>query len=152
MARTTREVRSTRGRRRAWGSFPTTADVGIWARGGSADALLEGLGLGLSAILTDLRRVRRREDREVDVAADDPTELVVAFLNELIVLTSAEGFLVRDLTVTSSGDPPTSLVATATGETIDPARHVLRTEVKAATFHELRFEPARHRARVIVDI
>ncbi len=88
----------------------------------------------------------------MSASAEDPTRLVVAFLNELIVLESAEGFLVRRLTVRSVGDPPTSLVAAASGETFDPARHLLRTEVKAPTFHALLFDPDHGRARVILDI
>ena len=137
---------------RRWGSFPTTADVGIWATGPSANALFEALGLGLFAVMTDLRRVRPRVERAVSTAARDPTELVVAFLNDLILLESSEGLLVRELTVHSVGSPPTSLVAVARGEPFDPTRHSMRTEVKAATFHELVFDPARHRARVILDI
>ncbi len=139
-------------RRRRWGSFPTTADVGIWANGPNADLLFEALGLGLFALMTDLRRVRPREERAVSASAEDATQLVVAFLNELLLLEAADGFLVRRLTVRSVGNPPTSLVAAASGERFDPARHVVRTEVKAPTFHGLVFDPARHRARVIVDI
>ncbi len=137
---------------RRWGSFPTTADLGIWATGADANALLEALGLGLVAVITDLRRVRPRFERAVRASADDPTELVVAFLNELVLLASADGFLVRELEVRTIGHPATALVAAARGEPIDPSRHTLRTEVKAATFHGLVFDPARHRARVILDI
>ena len=116
------------------------------------DSLLEALGLGLYAIITDLRRVRIREERAVSASAADPAQLVVAFLNELILLQSTDGFLARSLKVHAVGDPPTSLVAAAAGERFDPARHLARTEVKAATYHGLVFDPARHRARVILDI
>jgi SHS2 domain-containing protein len=137
---------------RRWGTFPTTADVGIWATGPNTNALFEALGLGLFALLTDLRRVRPREERAVSATATDPAELAVAFLNELIVLQSGDAFLVRRLTVHALGDPPTSLVAAARGEGFDPARHRMRTEVKAATMHGVVFDPRHHRARVIVDI
>jgi len=139
-------------RARRWGTFPTTADVGIWATATTADGLLEALGLGLFAVMIPLRTVRPLDQRAISASGSDASELVVAFLTELIVLQSSEGFLVRDLRVRSVGSPPTSLVAAATGEPFDPARHAVRTEVKAATFHELLFDPARHRARVIVDI
>ena len=116
------------------------------------DSLLEALGLGLSALMTDLRKVRVREERAVSASATDPAQLVVAFLNELILLQSSDGFLVRTLKVHTVGTPPTSLVAAAAGERFDAARHPVRTEVKAATYHGLVFDPTRHRARVIVDI
>jgi SHS2 domain-containing protein len=126
--------------------------VGIWATGATANALLEGLALGLFAVMTDLRRVRPREERAVSASAEDTPALVVSFLTELIVLQQTEGFLVRTATVRSVGRPPTSLIAALSGERFDPTRHVARTEVKAVTFHDLEFDPERRRARVILDI
>ena len=54
-----------------------------------------------------------------------------------------------DVAVAASG-----LKATAHGEPIDPARHVLDHEVKAITYHGLRVEPTTDgwQAEVIVDI
>jgi SHS2 domain-containing protein len=102
--------------------------------------------------MTDLRRIRPREQRSVSASGRDPVELVVAYLNELLLLESADGFVGRTIRVLPLGDPPTSLVASLAGEPFDPARHTARTEVKAITLHDLRFDPKRGRARVIVDI
>ncbi len=143
-------VRASRARR--WGSFPTTADVGVWATGGNSAELLEALGLGLFALMTDLRKVRPKEERAVSASGADPTELVVSFLTELLLLEQTDGFLAREIRVRPIGDPPTALVASVSGERFDPARHSSRTEVKAVTFHDLVFDPASGRARVIVDI
>jgi len=137
---------------RRWGSFPTTADVGVWASGPTPAALLEALGLGLFALMTDLRKVRVRTERAVSASGLDAPELVVAFLTELIQLHEADGFLAREIEVRPIGSPPTSLVASLRGEPFDPDRHPARTEVKAATLHHLLFDPVRGRARVIVDI
>lgn len=137
---------------RRWGSFPTTADVGIWARGGSTSELFEALGLGLFALMTDLRKVRPREDRAVSVTGADPAALTVAYLTELITVHSVAGLVARDIRCRTIGSPPTSLLAQVRGEGFDPARHVRHFEVKAATFHQLTVDLERHRARVIVDI
>jgi len=88
----------------------------------------------------------------VSASGEDPTELVVAFLTELIVLEQTEGFIGRDIRARPVGDPPTAIVASVSGERFDPDRHTSRTEVKAVTLHGLVFDPARGRARVIVDI
>ena len=88
----------------------------------------------------------------MSASGTDSAELVVAFLNQLILLEEAEGFLGREIHARAVGDPPTALVASVTGERFDAARHTRRTEVKAATMHGLVFDPARGRARVIVDI
>ena len=126
--------------------------MGIWATGPSAAALLEALGLGLYALLTDRRRVRPREERAVSASGADPAELVVAFLNELLLLEETDGFLGREIHARAIGDPPTAVVASVAGERFDPDRHPRRTEVKAITLHGLVFDPTRGRARVIVDI
>ena len=49
---------------------------------------------------------------------------------------------------------PDGLTATAWGEPLDPARHLLNHEVKAITCHELKVVPAGDGwlAEVIVDI
>lgn len=114
--------------------------------------MFEALGLGLFALMTDLRTVRPRTDRAVSASGVDAPELVVAFLSELILLHEEDGFLAREVEVRLLGHPATALVASLRGEPFDPARHPARTEVKAATLHHLLFDADRGRARVIVDI
>lgn len=135
-----------------WGSFPTTADVGLWARAPTAAGLLEGLGLALFAQMTELKRVRPRLERTVTATGTDPTALVVAYLTALLDLEQDDGFVASRIAVRPEGSPPTRLVATAWGEPFDPQRHRARIEVKAVTFHRLVFDPARGVARVILDI
>ncbi|MCI4347627.1 MAG: archease [Thermoplasmata archaeon] len=137
---------------RRWGSFPTTADVGIWARADSSSELFEALGLGLFALMTDLRKVRPKEERVVQASAADPAGLVVDFLTRLITLHAVEGFLAREIRCRSVGSPPTALLARLRGEPFDLSQHTRHFEVKAITFHELVFDLTRNRGRVIVDI
>ena len=141
-----------RSRRRRWGSFPTTADVGVWATGATAAELFEALALGLVALRTDLRKVRPTEERAVSASAEDTPSLVVAFLGEILLLEETEGFLVREVSARPVGDPATAIVARLAGERFDPRRHTARADVKAVTFHGLVFDAHRGRARVIVDI
>jgi SHS2 domain-containing protein len=138
--------------RRRYGNFPTTADVGIWARGPTASRLLEGLGLALFAQMTDLRRVRPTDERHIAASGADAPSLVVAFLSELLLLQQEEGFIGRDVHVSAVGTPATSALARVAGERFDARRHTARAEVKAVTMHRLEFDPARGRARVILDI
>ena len=126
--------------------------MGVRATGADAGELLEALGLGVFALITDLRKVRPAEERTVTASATDPEELVVAFLGQLLLLQQVEGFLVRSIHARPVGTPPTSVLATVRGEPFDPARHPQRIEVKAVTLHRLLFDPVRGRARVIVDI
>jgi SHS2 domain-containing protein len=141
-----------RARARRWGQFPTTADVGIWATGPTNAALFEALGLGLFAVVTDLKRVRPTTERAVSASGSDPASLVVAYLTELLVLHETEGFVAREIRAHPVGDPPTAIVASVSGERFDPARHTAGTGVKAVTLHDLSIDLERGRARVIVDI
>jgi SHS2 domain-containing protein len=139
-------------RSRRWGSFPTTADVGIWATGGTVAELFEALGLGLFALITDLHKVRPRSTRVISASGADPTALVVAYLSQLLLLQQTEGFVARQIEARPVGTPPTAVLATVSGETFDPLRHTPRVEVKAITWHALEFDLVGRRARVIVDI
>ncbi|MCI4346258.1 MAG: archease [Thermoplasmata archaeon] len=141
-----------RKRSRRWGSFPTTADVGIWATAPRPEQLFEALGLGLVALSVDLRGVRALEERSFRAGGSDLSRLVVAFLGALLSLEQEEAFLPRELEIRLRGRPPSSVEAKARGETFDPARHRGKKEVKAITFHRLRIDLVRGTARVIVDI
>jgi SHS2 domain-containing protein len=134
-----------------WGTFPTTADTGLWARSRTVDGLLGGLGTGLFAVMTDLRHVRVREVRPLRAKAADLPGLVVALLSELIVVEQTEGFVARRVTVRTANHG-TSAEANAYGEPWDQARHDRRKEVKAVTLHQLRVTLHPPSARVILDI
>ena len=140
------------GRRARYGSFPTTADEGIWASAPSPSALFEALGKALFAVMTDLRKVRPKETRTVSASGSDLGELVVDYLTELLLLEQDDGFVGRAIEARTVGDPPTAVLATVTGEPLDEARHVRRKEVKAVTFHRLEVSLDPPRARVILDI
>ncbi|MCI4362858.1 MAG: archease [Thermoplasmata archaeon] len=137
---------------RRWGSFPTTADVGVWARAREPEQLFEALGLGLVALSVDLRGVRALEERRFRVSGSDLSRLVVAYLGALLSLEQEEGFFPREIAVRLTGRPPTSVAATARGEMFDRARHRGKKEVKAITFHRLQIDLVQGTARVIVDI
>ena len=139
-------------RRTSYGSFPTTADVGIRASGRTPADLFEALGLGLFALMTDLRTVRPTEERRITATASDVGGLAIAYLSQLILLQQEDGFLARQIHVRPLGDPPTSLLAVLRGEPYMAGRHPRRVEVKAATMHQLKVDLVAGRARVIVDI
>lgn len=132
------------------GSFPTTADMGIWARAPTAEGLLEGLGLALYGAMTERRKVRPVARRTVTAHDSDPVGLAVAFLNELVVLFQTEGFLARTIRVRLG--PGDRAEADLAGEPFDPDRHTRGIEVKAVTLHRAVFDPEKGRARIILDI
>ncbi|MDQ7801047.1 MAG: archease [Armatimonadota bacterium] len=117
-----------------------TAEVGLRARAGALESLLEDLAAGLFSLITDPQTVQEREAWQVEVQADDLTALAVEWLNELLFLHARDGMLARRCTVHEVGGG--RLRATVWGERFDPGRHPRGIEVKSATYHQARVEPS----------
>lgn len=124
-----------------------TADLAIEATADSRGACLAEAGVGLTAVLTGKPHphLLGRAEREVRfvVEAPDQDALAVAFLAELLWLHESEDLLWLGGGVRVEEHTGGVLRATATGNGLrhDPARHGRGVEVKAVTYHGLRFGP-----------
>lgn len=132
--------------------FDHTADLGIRVRAQDLDTLFaEAAGALFAAIVDGLDSVRPTQPVELAIDGTDPEYLLFDWLRELLYRFDADHLLLSrfDVRVTAAG-----LTATALGEPLDPARHVLAHEVKAITYHGLRVEQEDGEwiAEVIVDI
>ncbi len=129
-----------------------TADIGLIVRGETLKALFENAGKGFFHLVTDLRKVKRRVERRVDLKGESLDRLMVDWLSELLYLHDVESLLFREFKVESVGED--GLGAVAKGEPFQEGIHVIKTEVKAVTYHqiEVRQEKGRWRARVILDL
>jgi SHS2 domain-containing protein len=96
--------------------------------------------------------VRPAAARRVACDGRDLEDLLVVWLNELIGVAAIEGLFFSRFDVADLSE--TRIVADAFGEPIDPARHPLRKEVKAATYHALaiRETPGGWDATVLFDL
>jgi SHS2 domain-containing protein len=129
-----------------------TADVAYRLRGETLAEIYVSGAQALMATITDRRRLRPRETREIEVDAPDREALLVSWLNYLLYLYDVDGFLGRDFDILDLEDE--RLHARARGEIFDPERHVGKTAVKAATYHHLEITPRDHgwQATVIFDL
>jgi len=137
---------------RPWETFEHTADIGLIARGRTVEELFVHAAEGLIDLMVDPGGLRDGVHVQVAVSAPDREALLVAWLNELLYLVDAQGFLPSRYRI--AGITHTDLAADLFGETIDPDRHTLRRLVKAATYHGLRIATTdgEWEARVIVDL
>lgn len=128
-----------------------TADVGVRGRGRDLPDLFRNMARGLFAVIAGTGSVRPERERRVELEAESAPDLLHDWLEELNALHQIEGELYAEFEVVIEG---TRLRARVRGEPIDPARHDLRTEVKAVTWHdlELREAPGGWEARVLLDI
>jgi SHS2 domain-containing protein len=128
-----------------------TADVGIIARGETVEDLFAAAAEGMLSFLIGRDEVSPRETRRRVVSADDQEGLLVAWLNDLLLLLNADGFIAGAVTILECSE--TRLVADVQGEPVDPTRHHFRLDVKAATYHQLAISrPNGWTARVIFDV
>ncbi|MBW1992641.1 MAG: archease [Deltaproteobacteria bacterium] len=142
----------TKAARRPYRTLSHTADLGLRVRGADLQELYENAAKALVATMTDRRRLRHREDKEITVEASDPEALLVTWLNHLLYLYDVDGFLGRDFHIVELS--PERLTAVARGEQFDPGRHPSKTAVKAATYHRLAINRTTDgwRATVILDL
>ncbi|MGA2518708.1 MAG: archease [Thermodesulfobacteriota bacterium] len=129
-----------------------TADIGVIVYGENLRALFENAGGAFFHLITDLRKVRRRIEKRIDIGGESLDRLMVDWLSELLYLHDVENLLFKDFRVESVGED--GLRAIAKGEPFQEGVHVIKTEVKAVTYHqiEVRQEKGRWRARVIFDL
>jgi SHS2 domain-containing protein len=133
-------------------TFDHTADIGIRAFGRTPEEVFIHAAEALFSLLTDLNSVRGEITRAVEIRGSDLEDLLVRWLGELLYLWEGEGYLFREFSIGQLAPP--LLRAEARGERFDPARHEIRTEIKAVTYHQAEVSQAggSWAAKVILDL
>ena len=125
-----------------------TADVAIAAYGADMKKAFANAALGMFSIMTDIKKVNQTAVRDVEVTADEMKVLLVSWLNELLFICEVEKILFKKFDMSELDG--TRLVAKCYGEKIDPKRHRIKTEIKAATYHMTQIEGKRDGSRIQV--
>ena len=129
-----------------------TADIGFEAFGPTREEVFANAGRALQNIMVDLNSIVPREGLEIQVEGADAGSLLVNWLSEILYHIDADGRLFHDFKVRNLNDR--SLTAIAHGESFDRARHQVKLQVKAITYHQLTLDKTAEgwRAQVYVDI
>ncbi|MDZ7291936.1 MAG: archease [candidate division KSB1 bacterium] len=129
-----------------------TADVGYRLFAPTLAELFAVAGRALFDAITELDSIQPKFERQVEAEAGDIEALLVAWLSELNFRCVTELELYGEFFIDSIS--PSAVRATVRGEKIDPARHVIHTEIKAVTYHELfvREVEGGWEAQVIFDV
>jgi SHS2 domain-containing protein len=136
----------------SWHTFEHEADVGLVLRGRDGPELFAQAGLAFFDLVCELDAVQERARYSVAGEADAVEPLLVDWLNDLVYLFQGKGVVCRRFSFPAWSE--TAYEAEAFGEPVDPARHLPRDLVKAATYHGLsvRAEADGLEARVILDV
>ncbi len=129
-----------------------TADLGVRVSAPGRAELYAKCALVLADLLSGPCRGPGELTRTVRVEGQDPADLLVNFLREILFLFYGEAFLACAVTIQEvSGQ---SLTADILGETFDPETHPVGQEIKAVTWHQARAaqEDGAWKAQVIFDV
>ena len=133
-----------------------TADIAFEATGRDLPELFTAAAdATMSVMIDNLEAIEPRETRRIELKNDAIDMLLFDFLQELIYFKDADRLLLRIREVQiDEKDDAYSLNATAAGESLDPARHQQRADVKAVTLHDFRVEKSDDgwKASVLLDI
>jgi len=129
-----------------------TADFGIQVFGKDGKELFSNAALALFDLLTDVAALKGESRRRITVTGSDWPDLMVNWLRELLYLWSGNEILVKKAAIHSISE--NRLSATVFYEPFNPDQHVVKMEIKAVTYHQIRVTsgPAGWEARIIIDV
>ncbi len=129
-----------------------TADIGVIVYGKDLKALFENAAEAFFHLIADLRTVRSKIKKRIEINGESLERLLVDFLSELLYLHDVENLLFKKCRVDSVGEE--GLRARVKGEVFQEGVHVIKTEVKAVTYHQIQVkkEEKGWRAQVIFDL
>src|SRR5436305_8240142 len=132
--------------------FEHTADIGLHAYGNNLPELFIHAAQGMESLMVAPEQMRALVSREIAVTGHDEVSLLIAWLNELIVLFDTEYLLLRQFEIDEVRG--TYLKGRASGEPYDAQRHDIGSAIKAVTWHEAAIEltDEGYKVRIIFDI
>jgi SHS2 domain-containing protein len=127
-----------------------TSDVMFEAYGKTLKALFENAAEALLSVICQIKKVKPRIMREVEMEADKVEELMFDWLQELIARVDVENMFFSKFQVLEISD--TKLRARIWGEEAKPGKG--ETVVKALTYYGYEFEKKKdgYRVKVAMDI
>lgn len=130
-----------------------TADAGILVRGDSLQSLFTNAAQGLFEMIAVVETVDEIETIDVNVKSESVEMLLVTWLDELVFRHETEELFFKRVEISSISE--TELSAKVYGESTNYDKHVVYTEIKAVTYHQLyvRQEPdGNWEVQVIFDL
>lgn len=116
--------------------FSHTADIGIKVFGRTLKELFENAAFAMFDIIADLEGLKGKIIQEIELTAPNHEELLISWLDELLYNFYTKGvifynFEVKELSVDF-------IKAKAFGRLVSDNRNRLKTEIKAATYYNLK--------------
>jgi SHS2 domain-containing protein len=131
-----------------------TSDIGVRVFGKSLEDLFKNCAEALFNIVIDFKPEKKIKEKIV-LKAESLEEILITWLNELLSLFYIYKFLPVEYSLTlNKKNKLFSFMATIYGQNFESDLHKIKTEVKAATYHDLKIEKKDdlYIAEVIFDV
>jgi len=120
--------------------FPHTADIGVRVFGRDTKELFENAAFAMFDLLADLEGLKGDIVKDFEIKAPNKEELLVDWLDELLFNFYTNDIIFYKFDVHEVSE--TGLEAKAFGRPIAANRNRLKTEIKAATYSDLKIVKA----------
>ena len=115
--------------------IPHTADIAVRVYGKDLKELFINAAYGMFDIIADLEGLKSSVSIDVNLEVPSKEELLVSWLDELLYNFYVKGIIFFKFDITFLSE--TKLIAKAEGRHIGKNKNRLKTEIKAATYHDL---------------
>ena len=115
-----------------------TADVGIKVYGKDLKELFANAAFAMFDIMADLQGLKGSVTVDIKKEAPNSEELLIEWLDELLYNFYTKTLIFNDFQIIELDEK--HIVGKATGRHVGENRSRLKTEIKAATYHELKIE------------
>jgi len=115
-----------------------TADLGIRADAETLPELFENVALGMLESIAEIDSIDEMRKIEINAEGETLEDLLVAFLGEIIFQHEVEEILFKRVEILQFNE--NNLSAIAYGEEKNPQKHIIYTEIKNVTYHQLQVE------------
>ncbi|MBO5547177.1 MAG: archease [Candidatus Methanomethylophilaceae archaeon] len=126
-----------------------TADMMVKAFGKTLEECYANAAYALFDQTVDLSDIGTSEETEIRVTGIDDEDRLYSFLSELLFIEDADNLILKEFEVSFEGD---DVVCHAKGETLDRARHRIKSEVKAVTYHMMEVDRSTPSVTVLFDV
>lgn len=118
--------------------IPHTADLAAKIYGDSLQELFENAAFAMFDMMGDLEGLKPEEKVDIKVEAPDTEDLLVSWLNEILYASYIKKMLFTEFQVEPIEN--NKLSAVARGQRIEEGPERIKSEIKAATYHDLKIE------------
>jgi SHS2 domain-containing protein len=139
----------------AYKLLPHQADIGVQGIGSTLEEAFEEGAKAMFDVMAEIKNIEPKESVDVDCDAYDIDALFVEWLNNLLAKRDIDDMVFSKFEVKIEKKENRYLLkAKAYGEKMDPEKHKLKTEVKAATYSGLKHEEkdGEHIIQCVLDI